>query len=278
MVITDAQVHVWAAESADRPWPARAGRPPPHGPQFLPEELLERMDQAGVDRAVLVPPSFEGDRNDVCLDAAARHPDRFRVMGRLSMTDDAARERARHWLESPGMSGVRLTFGIGESAGWLQDGTCEWFWKIAEEAGIPVMIFPPNLLPCVRDVAARYPELRLIIDHLAVHPRTKDRGLDPVLAELVELAEFENVAVKATTLPSMVTEGYPFPSLHARIRKVVAAFGAERVFWGSDLTRLTCSYAEAKTLFTEQLTFLDDRQLELIMGGALAEWIGWPVG
>lgn len=278
MVITDAQVHVWAAESADRPWPDRTGRPPPHGPQFLPEELLGRMDQAGVHRAVLVPPSFEGDRNDVCLEAAARHPDRFRVMGRLSMTDEKARERARHWLEIPGMSGVRLTFGIGASAGWLQDGTCEWFWKIAEEAGIPVMIFPPNLLPYVRDVAARYPGLRLIIDHLAVHPRTKDRDLDPVLAELVELAEFENVAVKATTLPAMVTEGYPFPSLHARIRRVVAAFGAERVFWGSDLTRLTCSYTEAKTLFTEQLTFLNDRQLELIMGEALSEWIGWPAG
>ncbi|GIT39658.1 MAG: hypothetical protein Ct9H300mP8_08540 [Gammaproteobacteria bacterium] len=51
--------------------------------ELLAEEAITRMDEAGVDAAILVPPSWEGDRNDVCLDAALRFPDRFAVMGRF---------------------------------------------------------------------------------------------------------------------------------------------------------------------------------------------------
>ena len=43
---------------------------------------LKEMDAAGVARVVIVPPSWEGDRNDLALEAARLHPDRFAVMGR----------------------------------------------------------------------------------------------------------------------------------------------------------------------------------------------------
>ena len=75
-----------------RPWPpgreTDAQRPYP----ISKETLLLQMDQAGVERVVLVPPSWEGDRNDLALEAAATYPDRFGVMGRLSLTDPASRD------------------------------------------------------------------------------------------------------------------------------------------------------------------------------------------
>src|SRR3546814_12126487 len=46
-------------------------------------EALHEMTLAGVDRAIVVPPSWEGDRNDVALRAATDHPGRFAVMGRI---------------------------------------------------------------------------------------------------------------------------------------------------------------------------------------------------
>ena len=58
MKIVDAQVHTWAAETPERPWPKRAA---PHRAPLGKEELLAEMDKAGVDAAVLVPPSWEGD-------------------------------------------------------------------------------------------------------------------------------------------------------------------------------------------------------------------------
>jgi hypothetical protein len=40
------------------------------------------MDAAGVDHAIIIPPLWEGDRNDLAMGAALLHPDRFAVMGR----------------------------------------------------------------------------------------------------------------------------------------------------------------------------------------------------
>ena len=59
------------------------------------------------------------------------------------------------------------------------------------------------------------------------------------------------------------------------ISQVYDAFGAQRMFWGSDLSRLPCSYRQGVTYFTEALSWLKGRDLELVMGRALCEWIGW---
>lgn len=276
MIITDAQAHVFAPETPDRPWLPGA-RSWAHGDEYTAEELLAEMDEAGVDQAVLVPPSFEGDRNDVCLAAATDHPDRFRVMGRISLTDPASRGQLGRWRDQPGMLGVRLTFSRGDAASWMTDGTADWFWAEAEAAGIPVMVFPPGLLDVLGSVAERHPDLRLVVDHLGIRTDVRDAQIDPVIDDLVGLAKYPNVAVKATSLPSYVTEPYPMPSLHPRIRRVVEAFGSQRVFWGSDLTRLPCSYREAVTLFTEELDFLDQQDLDWVMGRGVREWLGWVV-
>ena len=50
----------------------RASRAP--AAPFSKDDLLAEMDAAGVDRAVIVPPSWEGDRNDLALAAARRIP------------------------------------------------------------------------------------------------------------------------------------------------------------------------------------------------------------
>jgi len=55
-MIVDSQVHLWLAEAPDRRWPAdgpgRAHLPYP----FTYDKLLPMMDEAGVDRVVIVPP------------------------------------------------------------------------------------------------------------------------------------------------------------------------------------------------------------------------------
>jgi hypothetical protein len=63
MLIADAQVHIWGANTPQRPWPARhkAHRDAP----ISARELLHETDAAGVNRVVIVPPSWEGDRNDL---------------------------------------------------------------------------------------------------------------------------------------------------------------------------------------------------------------------
>ena len=66
MLIVDGQVHIWAASTPQRPWPARHA---PHWPVPLgADDLIKEMAVAGVNRAVLVPPSWEGERNDLVIE------------------------------------------------------------------------------------------------------------------------------------------------------------------------------------------------------------------
>src|SRR5688572_4780069 len=103
MDIVDAQLHLWGADTPERPWPPGRAHEAQKPYPMPAEALLFQMDLAGVRRAVLVPPSFEGDRNDLALAAAAAYPDRFAVMGRLALQDPASKELVATWREQPGM-------------------------------------------------------------------------------------------------------------------------------------------------------------------------------
>jgi len=85
MMIIDSQVHIWAPETPEKPYAKQDASSPHRSIPLGHEELLREMDGAGVSRCVLVPPTWEDDRNDTSLEAARRHPDRFRVMGKLKL-------------------------------------------------------------------------------------------------------------------------------------------------------------------------------------------------
>lgn len=271
MVITDSQVHIWGANSADRPRPkggeARTQRPTPLGAQ----ELLAEMDAAGVDRAVVVPPSWEGDRNDLALDAARRHPDRIAVMGRIDLSEPDSYDIAR-WRDQVGMLGVRVTF---HTDALLAD--AEWLFRAASTAGLPVMIFGPGKTSAFGELARRFPDLRLIIDHLNFGTTDSLTALDRVVEPLLALAELENVAVKLSALPCLLRSGDRLADLAPSVRAVVDAFGAERAMWGSDLSRLPIDYAEWVQAGLGGFGCLSEEETRWIMGEALAHWLDWPV-
>lgn len=277
MVIIDAQVHIWGANTPARPWPAgrehQAQRPIPLGAP----ELLGAMDEAGVHRVVIVPPSWEGDRNDLALQAAEKHPDRFAVMGRFPVEAPAEGGRLATWRQQPGMLGVRLTLHRQPWRAWFEDGALDWFWPAAERAGLPVMAYVPGLAKRLDEVAGRHPGLRLIVDHLALGMGKRDEAAFVELDQVLALARHPNVAVKPSALPCYTSEAYPFPGLHTHIRRVYDAFGPRRMLWGTDYSRLPCSYREAIALFTEALGFLSADDKEWVMSKATAAWLDWPL-
>jgi L-fuconolactonase len=272
MQIVDAQVHIWAANRASRPSPT-SGRSEPHRHEpFSAANLLAEMDAAGVARVVIVPPSWQGDRNDLALEACRQHPDRFAIMGRLDVDRPNAAALAI-WRAQRGMLGLRFTIRPGHA--WLEDGSAAWLWSGAERHGLPIMLSCPGMLPLVDGIAERHPELRLVIDHLAL-ARAKDAAAFADLPNLLALAKRPNVAAKASALPCFSSDPYPYRNLHPYIRQVFDAFGPRRLFWGTDLTRLPCSYRQAITFFTEELPFLSEADKEWVMGRGVCEWLGWP--
>jgi len=277
MVIVDSQVHIWGANTPDRPWPpgraAEAQKPYPVDR----EALLLQMDLARVRRMVLVPPSWEGERNDLALDAARAYPDRFAVMGRLPIQKPESRALVAGWKAQPGMLGMRFTFHNEHYRHFLTDGTADWLWPAAEKAGIPLMVLVPGALDHLDRIASRHPGLKLIIDHVGLDRRGKGDNVWDDLPAVCALARRPNVAVKASGMPSLSKEPFPFRDLHPRIRTLVDAFGPGRTFWGTDLTRMPCSYYECIALFTQHLPWLRGADLEQVMGRAICDWLDWPL-
>src|SRR3954469_3197308 len=149
-MIVDSQIHMWKANSPDRPWDAGA-RPQIPEPMTI-ERVVPMIDDAGVDRIIIVPPTLEGLRVDYGQEAARRYPGRFATMGRINLDDPREAARLPGWRAQPAVLGVRLNIA-GRQAAWLTDGTADWFWPAAEKAGVPVMFLTNRQLPLFAAIA-----------------------------------------------------------------------------------------------------------------------------
>ncbi len=276
MLIVDTQVHIWAADTPERPWPKRHQ---PHRAEPLgKDELLREMDRAGVDRVVIVPPSWEGDRNDVALAAAAAHPHRYAVLGRIDPTDARSRGRIMDWRQQPGMLGLRFTFHTPALMPLLTEGHMDWVWAEAERAGVPIYVLVRHpLVHLIDRVAERHPGLKLVMDHLSMPADKKGPEAFAEFDKVLAIAKRPNVAAKASGMPRYSDEPYPHPSLHAYLRQAYDAFGPRRLFWGTDITRTPITYRQHVTLYTEEIPWLTTEDKEWIMGRGACEWLGWPL-
>jgi predicted TIM-barrel fold metal-dependent hydrolase len=275
--IVDAQVHLWKAESDDWKWVP--GMKPQMPEPFTIEKLVPLMDEAGVDRVVVVPPSWPGDRNDYALEAAHRYPNRFAVMGRIPLKNPASAALLPKWKEQPGMLGVRLTF-LGPAAAWIRDGTADWFWPEAEKAGLPVMFLAPGQSAAFASVAERHPRLQLIVDHMGMSlsdPAIQAGKFEGVINDTLMLAKYPNVSVKLSAAPNYSKEPYPYRDINPHIKRLFDAFGPQRCYWGTDTTNGfdRATYKQRITHFTEELAFLTESDKDWVMGRAILQRLNW---
>ena len=156
-MIVDSQLHLWTEETPERPW-IPGGKQRAHLPEALTwQKALPLMDAAGIDRAIIVPPTWPGDFNDHALEAAAARPDRFAVMGRFAFEDPKSKALLPAWKQQKGMLGIRVAFNH-EKTQWIVDGTADWLWQAAEEADVAVMIFAPDAPEQIGRIAEAHPQ------------------------------------------------------------------------------------------------------------------------
>jgi predicted TIM-barrel fold metal-dependent hydrolase len=273
--IIDAQVHLWKAESPDWKWVP--GVKPQLPEPFTIEKLVPLMDEAEVERVVIVPPSWPGDRNDYALEAVQRYPNRFAIMGRIPLHNPQSAAMLPKWKEQPGMKGVRVTF-LRNATGWLKDGTADWFWPAAEKAGLPVMFLAPGQSAAFGPIAERHPGLNLIIDHMNLSVEiAQEHKVAEAIAETVALAKYPNVSCKISSAPTYSLESYPFRDMFEPLKRVFDAFGPQRCYWGTDMTNsfAKASYKQRIEHFTKELPFLSEQDKDWVMGRAISQRLGW---
>ena len=274
-MIVDSQVHLWKADAPDLRWVP--GAKPQMPEPFTIEKALALMDEAGVDRVVIVTPALLGHRNDYSLEAASRYPDRFAVMGRIDQRNPAAAALLPKWKEQRGMLGVRVSF-LGAAGAWLQDGTADWIWPAAEKAGLPVMFLTTAQSSAFARVAERHPQLTLIVDHMGVSGEAAAGGRrEEAFQQTLALAKYPNVSVKLSAIANFSQEPYPFRDAAPYIRRLYDAYGARRCYWRTDITNsfARATYRQRITQFTEELPFLSEEDKDWIMGRAILARLGW---
>ena len=199
MLIIDSQIHIW-----------QNGRMSPHHRQvetYSIEDAVAEMKSAGVDGAVIHPPSSLGEAvNIYAEDAVRKHPEKFCILGHMDLLRPDREEVVANWKRRTGMLGFRFTFNETAQKGWWTDGSLNWFWKACEKHDLRVGLLASGAnIKAFGDIAARHPGLKMHIDHIGRGGGRADLKDDAVYAnldEMLTLAKLPNVAVKLSGAPS----------------------------------------------------------------------------
>jgi predicted TIM-barrel fold metal-dependent hydrolase len=238
-------------------------RPTPH------EALVAAMKEAGVDKAAIVHASTAyGYDNSYVAEAIAKYPGRFTGVFSVDVLVSDAVEKMKLWI-GKGFSGMRL-FTTGSTmpgqATWFDDPRSFPAWDYAGKAGIPVcMQMTPQGFPQLRGLIERFPNVRMILDHLA-RPKLVDGPPYAADREFLELAKYPTVFLKLTPLNvSPADWGKATPQTW--FRTLIDRFGADRIAWGSNFPATNDSLSGILGKAQAALAFASKEERDFIFGG-----------
>ena len=208
MRIVDAQIHIWSGGLPEQHGPSAGDRVSPPDEAIAPDGRGRR--RRGRDPSAKLGP----EDDEMAVEAVRDYPGRFAIMGGCRSTSQRAAAGGDLAQTSRACSGC-ATASCATRAHWLEDGTLDWLWAAAEQAGVPIAMLATDSLRQIGAIAERHPGLRLTIDHLGGrggNTTLKDDAAMEHMPELLKLARHPNVAVKATGAPGYSSGPYPFPA------------------------------------------------------------------
>ena len=241
------------------------------------ERALEVMDRNGVDRAVLIQPMFRGEDNHYLVEAMTDHPDRLATVCVVDPRIPGADERLEYWAAERGCKGLRLRPRVAEETAVFESPAILPLWGRARKLGVVISVLAnPRDLARIGELAERFPEVAIVIDHLA-HPRVEEGVNGDGFRAMLALARFPNVHVKMSGYFNFSIEPDPYLDCWPLFQNLLDHFGPTRLIWGSDFPHVEqiTGYARALDLVRNDLRFLDDATRTLILGEN-ANRLYWP--
>lgn len=250
------------------------------------ELAREAMDSTGVDAALVVAarPYVEA-----CV---GRYPGRFAGVETFQTTGDDLAADIERIRDDPAYVAGRLLvtdFRTTELSEKFVSGGMDAGFVAAEAVGLPLFLSTHGQAAAMETHIARHPGLTVIIDHMGVsqHPVSPPRD-DPWdrLDGLLALARYPNVYVKVCGLPLLSSVRYPFADALSRLRSVINVFGANRLMWASDYTRLRMAktgetirnrgrlYSESRDMLFHAAS-LSAAEKQAILGGTCMGVTSW---
>lgn len=285
MAWLDAHCHVWALSRGDYAW--LDGTDPALGPiarDFGVDDLKARMDQAGIDRAILVQAAPTLAETRFLLAQAAQAPHVAGVVGWVDMTAPDLATQVAGLAQDPALRGIRPM---------LQDLAPDWLatQPVPGWAGVLInhglrldALVRPAHLETLHAVLHAHADLPVVIDH-AAKPALGAPADDPRHALWRDgMARLAGETGACCKLSGILTEMAPAQrtrpqeTLSPLLDQLLAWFGADRLMWGSDwpVLRLAGSYAGWRGVFSDWLAGLSPGEAAQITGGTAARFYGVP--
>jgi len=250
--IIDPHVHVWVNDPR-YPWARETTHPPKR--DATPNMLLDLMKSNGVERTVIV--QYIGYRwdNRYAADTIRKYSPYFQGVTRVNPLDPGAPDQLSR-LTAEGFRGVRLSPGGDATGDWIRGELMLPLWKRAESLRVPMQILAPiTRMPDISRLAERCPNLNVVIDHMADCPIDQPAELE----KLIALAHHAKVFVKISHTWSISRQPYPYLDAQEYVKRLYAAFGPQRLMWGTDwpLVEERATYRQALTVVRDDMKFLN---------------------
>jgi len=267
--VIDPHVHVWINDPR-YPWAKETLNPPAH--DATPEMLLALMKANGVSKTVIIQVIHYRWDNSYLADVLKQYPEYFRGVARVNPQDPAAPDHVSK-LVADGFAGVRISPAADAAGEWINGPLMEPLWKRCrdEKASLSVLA-PATRIPDVAGLIDKFPDLDVIVDHMADCP--PDRA--DLLAPILDLNRYPNVFVKVSHTWSLSREAYPYKDSQALVKRVYDAFGPQKLMWGTDwpLVEGYCGYGKALAIVRDEMDFLNDEDRKWMLSRTCSRVFG----
>ncbi len=280
-MIVDTHVHIW-----EMPPIAPIGPTAPNWTS-LPDEpgtaelLLEDMDANGVDQTVVVQTSWSTWDNGYIADSAQKYRDRLVGIGLVDPLDPANAEQAAYWMDERGLTGFRFHPQYYEDVDILtRPENAPMFQAIAERKGIVQVHNRPEHAHQLDTMAAQYPDITWLIDHM-MYPLPEWAPEWKPYLPVLNLAKHPNVHIKISDVHNRSKQEFPHEDMHQVVKMAVDAFGIDRCLWGTGYpghhrTRHNWpTLADELRIVREGMPFLSDDDRSKLLGGNAARIWGF---
>lgn len=276
-MIIDAHQHFWDLERGSYPWLTEA-----YGPifrSFDETDLEPELRACGVTGTVLVQSMDDYLDTEAMLALADRWQYVVGVVGwvPLSRPDEAARAIERFKSQQI-FVGVRHLIHEDPDPDWLLRDDVQDGLSLLQEEGMTfdVVAVLPRHLEHVPVLADRFPQLKLVIDHLA-KPPIKEGGWTP-WADLMKIAStYPNVYTKLSGLNTAADwNNWGASDLRPYVDHVMENFGPSRIMFGGDWPVSILAGGYQRVWSATQLLLDDLTPVErlMVMGETAKEFYG----
>jgi L-fuconolactonase len=262
-VRVDAHQHFWRRDRGDYTWLTPALTPIYR--DYLPADLAPQLAPACVGKTILVQAAATVAETRFMLELAHAHAFIAGVVGWVDFESADAPEIIATLSQDPGLVGLRPMIQDIPDTEWMLREQLEPAFEAMIDHGLvfDALVKPPHI-PALLELAGRYPELAMVLDHGA-KPPVASGDVSEWKHGVATLARETHMICK---LSGLVTEaGSADPSVLADcVNHLLESFGPSRLMWGSDwpVCELVCSYSDWRSASDQLLAKLSDADRELI--------------